>query len=602
MRSACAVAILCLLLVAGAQAQSTSSVEDFGTAPAALVKKGLGFNVEPGNEWEFQLASQIGSSYVRFDCGWQSTEKQMPGNTSGGFTLPTQCAAGLAFARKYGQRPSINAAYGPPSRTVVAAEIAEDTPPGSYVLRLAHAKGDLQSLQAGTNEIFLADHGQQITKRHSYPGSLILAVHPNEMQVELASATSVLLAKGTAVLIHQLLYPPVLLKTSENFLTNPSIVAFGRYAHFLAQSIQQAGVSGEVGLWNEPNWPGDPWDNGRLLYDNPPPGLVQQPSIRVEIPIYMSTTEPVRGVVYDSGYTEKTGNGSMYTPQNLHKIPSIPAVRSMVAFESFHPYGNSPEDHFWYPSCLKGLRNDPQAGGLVMPRCSAVGANAGSNFKLAVFYAMTPEAQGGSHFNITETGLCRECLPGTSEEQVTRFTLRQFIGYIGLGVSPIMFYRLADRDKNNFGWVDYHTRNPLPVFVAMSALMKDVMAVGEPPSEGANCALPHVTTYQGPYPLATVSFVGTCPAKEGEDEVLYFTWQRSYPADRKDPWTGLPSPPAVPVVVSIPRGMQVATVKDTVTTKSVSYDAREGTISYLVADNPVEVVLRARTGHHPSPP
>ena len=577
-----------IFATASLHAQDVTLVEDFGTALAVQVKSGLGFNIEPTHEWEFQIAQKIGGQYVRFDCGWAVTEKQNPDNTSGGFKLPPACAKGLSYAKMYGQHPSMNALYGPPYRAVAMATVAADTPTGSYTIPLTLTKGSLDAIVPISSEILLTTHGQQITKKHSYSGSLIVSVDPATSQIALASATSMPLPAGTPLVINRLLYPPILLKQPDDFKTNPSIVAFGRYARFLAQSIHDAGVIGDVGLWNEPVWSGDPWDSGEQLFDKPPAPLVHTPPFRFGIPLYMAATEPIEGVIYDSGYTDKTGNGSLYTPQNLPKVASIANAQKTVAWESFHPYGNTPEDHFWYPACLRKLVANPHSGNLFND-CSAVGSNTGSNEKFAVLSSMMPEAHGGAHFNITETGLCRQCNAGTTEGQVARFTMRQFIGFEGLGVSPIMFYRLADRDQN-FGWIDYETHSPLPVFTAMSALLADVSAMATGP--GAACPLPAVSAYKGFYPLATVAFTSAC--SPAATSVLFFTWQRSYPADRKSPWVYLASPAAVPVELTLPAGMQVVAVKDAATTKPVAFTVNGARLTYAVADDPVEVSLRPK--------
>jgi hypothetical protein len=590
-RYAGALSVFYLLVAIAGHAQNVTSVEDFGVAPALQVKGGLGFNIEPTHEWEFQMAKQIGSTYVRFDCPWVATEKQNRDNTSGGFSLSPQCEKGLALSRTYLQHPSVDALYGPPYRAIVTTALTADVPAGSYLLPVTAVNGSLASLQSFSAEIVSEAHAQ-ITNKHSYSGGLIVSVNRASSQIELASATSAALPAGTRVIINQLLYPPVMLKTSEDFMRNPSIIAFGRYAHFLAESIQKAGVVGEVGLWNEPNWRNDPWDNGGALFDSWPTDLVRQPSVRVEIPLYLSSTPPVKGVIYDSGYTEKTGFGSIYIPPNLAKIPSISNAQKTVAVESIHPYGNTPEDHFWYPECIAKLAKTPQNANLVFSECTPVGANAQSNAKYAVLYSRMAQAQGGTRHNVTETGLCRQCNAGTTEEQITRFTLRQFIGFQGLGISPIMFYRLADRNNDDFGWVSHESHQPLPVFIAMQALMSDVSAIADGSAIQATCHLPRVTTYEGYYPLATVTFVGSCSETERADAVLFFTWQRTYPLKRGDPWVRLASPPAVPVEVMLPEGMHIVSVKDTVSMRPVPYKTRGTQLTYLVADNPVEVSLR----------
>ena len=581
----------------GCHAQNVTQVEDFGTASAAQVKDGLGFNVDPTHEWEFQIAEQLGGSWVRFDCGWTTVEKQDPDNTSGGFLLPARCAEGLKFARMYKQHPSVNALYGPPYHPIVTATLAVDAPTGSTTLTLKAVTGSLKLTKPFYSHIQLAG-GKQFVSKWSYPGGMVTSVDAASGRVVLASATTSPLPAGTSVVINELLYPPVLLKKTDNFMTNPSIIAYGRYARFLATSIQQAGVVGQVGLWNEPIWAHDRWDIGNALYDSPPSDLGGN-SPRVEIPLYLSSTAPMSGVVYDSEYTNKTGGGSIYLPARIALMPSLANALKMLPVESFHPYGFAPEDHFWYPGCVNGLSNNPRAANLVSSQCSPVGTNSGSNFKVAALVGKMPTAHGGPSHNITETGACRQCSPGTTEEKVARFNLRQFIGFQGIGVSPIMFYRLADSNKNNYGWIDYESHQGLPVFNAMKSLMVDVNSIQGSVSAASECPNIQVNSYRGYFPLATVRFAGNCASTGSGSGMMFFTWQRSYstiPSTNSDnEWIDLPSPRAVPVGLTIPNGMRVVAVKNVVTAKPVVFSVRNSEVTYSVADDPIEVLLQRAT-------
>ena len=581
----------------GIRAQSVTQIENFGTASASQVRNGLGFNIDPTHEWEFQIAEQLGGSYVRFDCSWPTVEKQNQDNTSGGFSLPPRCAEGLKFAREYKQHPSINALYGPPSHLILTATVASDTPAGSTGLILKPVTGSLASARPFYSHIQLAG-GKQFVSKWSYPGGMVVAIDAARGRIELASATTTPLAANTSVQINELLYPPVLLKKTDNFMTNPSILAYARYARFLATSIQQAGVVGQVGLWNEPIWAHDRWDIGNALYDNAPTDLGGF-SPRVEIPLYLSSTAPMNGVVYDSEYTNKTGGGSIYFPARIALMPSLGNALKTVPIESFHPYGFAPEDHFWYPECVVNLVNNSRAANLVSSQCSPLGANPGSNFKLAALFGKMPAAHGGPSHNITETGACRQCSPGTTEEKVTRFDMRQFIGFQGMGVSPIMFYRLADPNKNNYGWIDYESHQGLPVFNAVKALMADVESINGSSSSASTCPAILVASYTGYYPLATVSFVGNCAATGPGSGMMFFTWQRSYstiPSTNSDnQWIDLPSPRAVPVKLTIPNGMRVVAVKNVVTTKPVAFNVKNNEVTYGVTDDPIGVFLQRAT-------
>src|SRR5271155_1426248 len=48
--------------------------ENLGAITAAQVFQGVGFNVTPGNDWEFSMAAAAGAKYVRIQCSWVTTE------------------------------------------------------------------------------------------------------------------------------------------------------------------------------------------------------------------------------------------------------------------------------------------------------------------------------------------------------------------------------------------------------------------------------------------------------------------------------------------------------------------------------------------------
>jgi hypothetical protein len=129
----------------------------------------------------------------------------------------------------------------------------------------------------------------------------------------------------------------------------------------------------------------------------------------------------------------------------------------------------------------------------------------------------------------------------------------------------------------------------------MRALMSDVSAISGNSAIPGTCQLPRVTTYKGYFPLATVAFVGNCPETGKADAVLFFTWQRSYPEKRSDSWIHVSSPLGAPVTLTLPDGMKVSSVKDTVSLTRVRYKRVGTQITYLVADNPVEVYLSRKS-------
>jgi hypothetical protein len=184
---------------------------------------------------------------------------------------------------------------------------------------------------------------------------------------------------------------------------------------------------------------------------------------------------------------------------------------------------------------------------------------------------------------VTESGICRSCT-GATETQVSRFDLRVFLSMQALGVSPVMFYEMSG--DPDWEWFN-SSQAPYPVYTAFQGLMADIGAIANPPLTACPaCATPAVTSYTGYFPLATAAFVGA-RAGDSANSLLYYTWQRTYGTK----WASVASPAAVPVSVSIPSGMTVASVKDVVTGAAVAFTVSGTTLSYPVADDPLETLM-----------
>jgi hypothetical protein len=456
-----------------------------------------------------------------------------------------------------------------------------DAPAGSYTITLHINSGSLSYVQPGQS--YLKAETGDLSDKHAYAGTLI--TEKTQTSVTLASALTKMLPAGSPVVINLQMYSPVLLSPGTTFRKQPSIQAFGRYVHFLETQVAASGIQGRVSIWNEPPWAGDPWDAAANLYDTPPAEQRIKQDFGVELAYYAATLPPVNGVMLDNGYTNKTGNGSLFVPERRNLLPSLDALHKIFASESFHPYGNNPEDSAWLPGCIK-THTTPALYGHVFHDCTPVGMVTGSNIKWEAAINESSGSLTGLDLGITETGLARGGTSAATEEQITRFDLRQFLVFAGSNVHPILFYRLAGDPP--YEWL-HEDHSPYPVYMAFQNLMQTIGYIAHTPmSPFPQCALPTVHDYAGAYPLALTIFTGASDEGGKRSSLLLYTWQRTYSSGR---WTALPSPSLTNLSLNIPPGLTVRTVRDTVGNTPVLYSLRGNTLTYPVADNPVEVLL-----------
>lgn len=574
--------VFILLLAMPALGQSVTTVEVYGSVPAVQVYNGLGSNLTQTNAWEYAALQAIHGTWARNDCGWASVE-----TSPGTYSMPSGCSAALTNSSTYGIHPVFNADYGPSYTAVASGTATSAVSVGATTVAITVTSGSLSLVVPGQTE--LAISGGFISTKHSYPGVMVTAVAGNTLT--LASAATTAVASGATLTLNKLLYPPVIVAPGTSFQNNTSLQAYGNYAHYLATQIASAGLTGWVSLWNEPPWGDDAWDHGINLYDTQPASnsLSSGPfTLGIELPLYVASyVTPVAGVGFDNGYTETTGfSGSLYFPNWVLARPNPKIVNASIVSQSFHPYGNNPEDAGWLgSSCLAShislTNNDFNS---MYSGCTPTGLNTSGAAKTAVAAGMTAYAFGGPSNDITETGLCRCSSPTPSETQVSRFDLREFLMFQSLGVSPIMFYRMYG--DTNFQWMSSQG-NPLPVYTAFQNLMADVGSIASTPvAPYSPCMMPRVSSFTGYYPLATASFVGSQSGNRA-NSILYYTWQRTYGTT----WTSVASPTAVNVSVVVPAGLTVSSVKDMVTAATVSYTFSSQTLTYPVADDPIEVLL-----------
>ncbi len=462
---------------------AVTTIEFLGVIPASQAVNGLGFNLSQGNSWEFQLAAAAGATHGRFQCGWSGNENQTapPDNTYGTpqYALQADCAAGLVSAATYGIHPTMLAANGPPFHQILTVVVPSGAPAGATSLTLQFASGvggdTIASISAFYDTI-LRSSNAYMTRTHSYAGGLIIAVAPvdgTHATVTLASGliSSLPADTTTQYIINELLYPPALTSSP----TDPSVVAFAGYASFLAGAIASAGLTGQVELWNEPPWGDDPWDNRGDFHDtwtgNQVPGPQGPGYPNPGFVAALQGTTPPAGVTYIWAGTNKSGFNTVFNLMPSNTAVPFTQPATVVTTESFHPYGNNPEDSLWNQVCLEGtIKTFPGQPSSYSP-CNLVSTSTSN----AAFAAQASLVQTGQHpswgiaHNITETGF--SSTENGDPAHQARFIMRQFLGYEAAGVSPVEFYRLYDNSGQGFGFVDPGTRAPLPSYVAIAGLM-----------------------------------------------------------------------------------------------------------------------------------
>ena len=577
---------------------AVTTIESLGVIPASQAVNGLGFNLTQGNSWEFQLAAAAGATHGRFQCGWSGNENQTapPDNHYGTpqYALQEDCAAGLVSAATFGIHPTMLAAYGPPFHQILTVVVPSGAPAGATSLTLQFASGvggdTIASLSAFYDTI-LSSSNVYITHAHSYAGGLIIAVAPvdeTHATVTLASGLTSSLPANTTThyIMNELLYPPALTSSP----TDPSVVAFAGYANFLAGTIAAAGLTGEVELWNEPPWGDDPWDNRGDFHDTWPGN--QQPG--PQGPGYpnpgfvaaLQETTPPAGVTYIWAGTNKSGFNTVFNLMPLNTGVPFTQPATVVTMESFHPYGNNPEDSLWNQVCLQATIKPSAAQTSPYSACNLVSTSTSN----AAFAAQASLVQIGNHpswgiaHNITETGFSNT--ENGDPAHQARFIMRQFLGYEAAGVSPVEFYRLYDNSGQGFGFVDPVTRAPLPSYSAIAGLMSDLNPIRNPPV--VPMSQPSIVSYSGAYPLDTVSMVGSMSGATA-NSILFALWQRSYTSST---WGTLASPAPAPVTIQLPAGLHVVTVLNLDTRAPLSYTTSGQQVSFAVSDDPIEVLAQ----------
>ncbi len=593
-----------------------TSVELLGTVTANQAANGLGFNLDVNQDWQFAAAAAAGATHARIQCAWVNVEKQTPPPNnkpaSPQYKQDPNCLLGFASAKKYGIHPTVIAGFGPPYHQILTVTIPNGAQVGATSLNIQLVSGEggetLSNIKFPYDYIQGPPHQAPnygvLTWAGSYQGALITGVSISDAQhatLKLASALKTDLPSGnTQYLINEVLYP----SAATTSPTDPSVVAYGNYVSFLASSMADAGLTGDIEIWNEPPWMPDPWDNRGALYDadlwpgpgSPGPSDSGEPNFGFVGNLQNKTLPP--GITLTWNGTSGNGEASMLAP-NMYAESGVYANQpaTVITTESFHPYGYEPEQVMFESSCLEATAKAyPAWPGGVFTRCYLPGEPVGTNLMAAVQYSMIDQVKNpayGVGHSVTETGV----LPpraGLRAAQA-RFIMRQFLGFQADGITPVEFFKLYDaaapNDPNfsfveNTGGTSYKAN---PAYTAISGFMADIKPVSNLPVAAYTAAsLPSVASYSGAFPLSSVHMVG---AREGAtaNSDVFTIWQRSHAS--QNAWMTMASPAAAPVTVNIPQGMHVTKVINVDTREAVAYTSSGQQISLSVTDDPVEILV-----------
>ena len=613
-----AICCLALLGVSAAIAQSTA-VELIGTITANQAANGLGFNLDGGQDWEWAAAAAAGATHARFQCSWSTVEQQTapPRNAQAStqYIEDPNCTAAFASAAKYGIHPTVVAAYGPPYHQILTVTIPGGASAGATSLNIQFQSGvggdTLANLAFPYDYICpltLTPAGvpsqqcvTQISGKHSYQGTFITGVSLSDSthaRITLASAlTHSLPANGAQYVVNEILYPSA---ASEN-PTDSSIVAYGNYVKFLAEDVASHGLSGDVEIWNEPPWASDPWDYRAGLYDT---GLYhgsQEFGANYGFVTNLEKSILPAGVTLTWNGTSGNGMASLlgYDMSN-YTGTTLSQPSTVFTKESFHPYGDDPEQMLMTTACLHAAAtSNSYPTNNIFVSCYLPGEPAGANLLAAVemdVKAKLINPTYGIGHSVTETGV----LPPRAGLRIpqARFIIRQFVGLEADGITPVEFYKLYDAaapSDPNFSFVEEAGTTgvyiPNPSYTVISGFLADLKPISNlPAATYSSATLPSVASYRGTYPLSTVHMVGS-RANAVENSDMFIVWQLSACTPSPNAcWLTLASPPPAPVTVDIPAGMNITSVVNLTSRTAVSYTTSGQQITFNVADDPIEIL------------
>jgi hypothetical protein len=580
-----------------------TTVRSLGATTAAHALAGLGWSLNPTSQWEFRAAAAAGATHARFQCSWGDAyggrggggelQSPPPHNVSQGYEMPAGCAQGIAYSKQYGLKPTILAAYGPPYEQILTLTLTSAAAAGATSLQVSFASGrggdSLRTIAYPYDYIAQAGGSGFLSPKHSYAGTLISGIAlsgASHATISLASAMQTAVPAGASFIVSRVLYPSIATDTASD----PSIRAFAGFVRYLGSQCATARISCEIELWNEPPWPDECWDNRIDCFDSSRhPEFKQEPNgPNWGIAAALQSSTPIPGVTYNWAGTNKSGDNTVLSPsmQQYSRVPFTEPA-GLMNTESFHPYGNNPEDNMWSGPCLVALRTVWD-----WSRCNVIStssSNASEGAARSILAQRINPSYGIGH-SITETGF-----PGTAGDNAhkARYIVRQFLGFMAANVQYVEFYRMYDTDTTtdfSFVSVSNGTATALPAYTALAGLMSDVAAIKNAPvTSYSTSTLGSVTSYSGSYPLNIVHLVGS---RSGDTQNSDFiaVWQMSYlPGDRG--WGTLASPAAAPVTITLPTGRKVAQAVNLDTRAMVTYTLSGQRVTFSVSDDPVEVLL-----------
>ena len=567
--------ITCLLTLIGAlscHGQSNALVEVFTPLETPRLMRGLGWNVNVSHEWEYERVKAARGSEVRIQFTWEAVE-----NMEGRLALTSTYSNSLAWCAKYGLEPLVIACYGGPRATLCTLTVTNTVASGSYILPVT---GALDTVTVPYCHVYRSDGTQIVPEgKWAYYGALIHTVDVSRGTIQLAAKTSMDLTNGTKLAVNRLLYP----SCATDQVSDPSLRAYQRYAHFLASQIAAIGLTGRVELWNEPAWAHDGWDSRAMFYDAWPEGITAGSPNWGMLRNALQDKLPWPNVRYSWGGTHKY-------PRSIVQLSSPAATREQVEncvpTQGFHPYGDGPEDHLWYPESMEqGVTRHLE------------GANPSSA------QAWT---QSGLFMNLSDKGWApvyqfSELGIGTDNQAAkARFIVRSYLAYMSAGPEPLLdrlnFFHLTSEP---FAMINSTTHEEYPAYQALKGLMDDVAAMSVAPLPCKTNAFPSIVTpFAGYYPLMTIPVYGRASASDARNRILYVCYQRTYPSTNAagtSEWAALTIAP-VPVTARLPAGYAVQRVYDLAARLDIPYTQVGATLTYPVADNPIAVKLVPNEG------
>ena len=462
------------------------AIETFPTVPLSRALNGFGINLGSvlAQEWAYVEAKRAGCTEVRFQMAWSGVEDF---DNPGRFNLSAMDEP-LRLCKKYGMRPIVVAAYGPPHRTIQTVTVNGLHPIGSTTLTVT---GNLSGIQLGRDHIGGLWYQVGFGKPAYYGG----IIHDVSGQViTLGAATTGVFNNGDAISINRLLYPSV------DSMKADSAERYADYVTALANKIAGEGVEGRIEVWNEPPWVNDTWDDRSRFYDDPVGKGIATWTFTIQPLITALATRTMPpGIGLVSSGTNKSGGHGILRYLTADQV----AASSFVA-DAIHPYGPYPEYSWWWTS-----------GAGLSWGAGFVNLNGNSNFAFnAKVQADNPSA--GLEYVVTETGT------HTTDNEVKRnYDLRHLVGAWSMGLTMVNFYSLAD--TVGLAQVDAVTHVPFDGWEDIVRLMDFLRVVN---ADVDRYVLPSINTWYGTewnlavHTIGPVMVVHQRPVPPGLDPVF----------------------------------------------------------------------------------